>query len=302
MSGIASGDRITREALKATVKDYTEKVLKKIPGFKHVEVSGSYNSDASKNDFGDIDLIITIESKNDKSLTKKEIVKKLLELPTNLIVPFPEGNAKGKRTYNAGELISVLFPQSGVKGKFVQIDNIISLSKEEHDFKKNFLDLPASKQGLLIGLARSAWLEYGDEALKKLNITKPKLEKNQELEFILSSSGLTLRKVTLDGFKELNREVIWESKNWKDVYNLFPTNKYNFSAPFDDLVEEVKSKGFKNPRSAKRIEGLFQSMVSVKSGEVGKPKGQQKEKDIETVKKSFGESNTTFQKYLKRIR
>ena len=65
----------------------------------------------------------------------------------------------GRRYYNSGELISVLYPIVGKEDQYIQVDNIISLTEEEHAFKGSFLDLPAEKQGLIIGLAKVILLE-----------------------------------------------------------------------------------------------------------------------------------------------
>jgi hypothetical protein len=287
MSGIAGGDRISRDDVQPTVDKYVASVLNKIPGFIDYEISGSYKSDLTKSDFGDIDLIITIKSKHDKTVVKRMLVDFFEKMSVKLIVPFNTGRAKGKRTYNSGELVTILFQQSG-NDKYVQIDNIVALSKQEKNFKLQFLNLQANKQGIMLGLVRSAWLEYGNEALKRLRIQKPKLSRNQELEFVVTSSGISLRKVTLgSNFEELDRKVIWTSKNWDDVYKLFPPGKYDFSLPFEDLVQQIKDKGFKNERSSRRLSGIFNSMITVKSGEVGKEKGNEKERSRLKVKNTF---------------
>jgi hypothetical protein len=44
MSGSAGGNRIPRSAVEKTVKEYIDKVLSKVPGFKSAKVSGSYNT------------------------------------------------------------------------------------------------------------------------------------------------------------------------------------------------------------------------------------------------------------------
>ena len=146
MSGSAGGNRIPRPAVEKTVKDYIDKVLSKVPGFKSAKISGSYNTSA-KQDFGDIDLITSFEGE-DKKIFKKELAKYLESLPTDVIVPFKSEKYAGKKTMNTGEIVTILYPITGMPGEFVQIDNIIALSEEEGDFKQNFLDYPAEIQGL----------------------------------------------------------------------------------------------------------------------------------------------------------
>ena len=65
MSGSTGADRIqSREHFKKFLASY-EKVVKQFPGFVSIKPSGSYNSNLSKQDFGDIDLITHIESNKD---------------------------------------------------------------------------------------------------------------------------------------------------------------------------------------------------------------------------------------------
>ena len=73
MSGSAGGNRISRTAVENTVKDYIEKVLSKFPGFKSAKVTGSYNA-GTKQDFGDIDLIVQLEGE-DKKIIKQDLAK-----------------------------------------------------------------------------------------------------------------------------------------------------------------------------------------------------------------------------------
>lgn len=67
MSGVAGGDRIERKDVLPTVNDFKKRILSKYPDFAgDVEISGSYNSNKNKNDFGDIDLIVTFTGTNKK--------------------------------------------------------------------------------------------------------------------------------------------------------------------------------------------------------------------------------------------
>jgi len=289
MSGVAGGNRIKREDIQKTFNDYINLVLKKIPNFIEATLSGSIKTGA-KTDFGDLDIIASFKGEN-KQEVKQQIINSITSLPTSLIVPFKSPKYKGRRYYNAGELVSVLFPITGQPGQYIQVDNIIALSKEEHNFKNMFLDLPAEKQGLLIGLVKTVLLEEDSKnVFRKLGIRNlPPLEKGEEYEFNLSSVNLSLRKVKLENFKELSREIIWSSADWSLVEKLL--QNYNINSSFEELLNDISSK-LKNPRSKKRVSGIFKGMVSVKSGEVDTPKGDNKERAIKLVTQRLSESRT----------
>jgi predicted nucleotidyltransferase len=298
MSGSAGGNRIPRSAVEKTVKEYIDKVLSKVPGFKSAKVSGSYNT-SDKQDFGDIDLIASFEGE-DKKIFKKELAKYLESLPDDVIVPFKSEKYAGKKTMNTGEIVTILYPITGMPGEFVQIDNIIALSEEEGDFKKTFLDYPAEIQGLILGLVKVVTLEEDpNKIIAKMGIKNiPALEPNQEYEFNLSSVGLTLRIVTLgEDYKQLERTDVWKSSNWGDVKKLL--SAYNIDQPFKDLVSDLKK--LKNPRSKNRIKGIFKSMVSIKSGEVNTPKGDNKQMALDTVATLEGKYNSLVQSLISGI-
>ena len=280
MSGSAGGNRIPRAAVDKTAHDYIDKVLSKFPGFKKAKISGSYNT-GTKADFGDIDLIVQLEGE-DKKLIKQELVKYFSSLSDSIIVPFKSDKYKGKKSLSSGELVTVLYPITGIPDQYVQIDNIVSISEEELTFKNTFLDYPAEVQGLILGLAKIICLEEDPKSIfKRLGITNvPALEPNQEYEFNLSSAGLTLRIVTLDNLKEVNRTEVWKSSDWNTVKKLFAN--YNIDADFKTLLKELSTK-LKNPRSKNRIKGIFKSMVSIKSGEVNTPKGDNKQMALDSV-------------------
>jgi cytidyltransferase-like protein len=288
MSGSAGGNRITRESVAKTVDNYINRILKKFPAFKSAKVSGSYNTSA-KEDFGDIDLIVNLES-DDKKGIKVDLAKFLSALPDDVIVPFKSEKYKGKKYLNTGEIVTILYPIEGQPGEYVQIDNIVSVSDDEAEFKKEFLDYPAEIQGLLLGLAKVICLEEDPKAIfARMGINNiPELEANQEYEFNLSSAGLTLRIVTLDNFKEVDRTEVWKTSNWSNIKRLF-TN-YKIDGSFEDLLNDISSK-VKNPRSKNRIKGIFNSMVSIKSGEVGTPKGDNKQKSLDKVNNTLSETN-----------
>jgi cytidyltransferase-like protein len=280
MSGSAGGNRIPREVVEKTVQDYIDKVLSKFPGFKKAKVTGSYNA-GTKQDFGDIDLIVQLDG-TDKKIIKQDLAKYFATLPDSIIVPFKSDKYKGKKSLSSGELVTILYPIVDIPDQFVQIDNIVSISEEESTFKNTFLDYSAEVQGLLLGLAKVICLEEDPKSIfKRLGITNvPELEPNQEYEFNLSGVGLTLRIVTLDNFKEIDRTDVWKSSDWSTVKKLFAN--YNIDTDFKILLKELAST-LKNPRSKNRIKGIFKSMVSIKSGEVGTPKGDNKQIALNSV-------------------
>ena len=279
MSGSAGGTRIRREDVENTVKDYIEKVLKKFPGFVSAKISGSYNT-LGKKDFGDIDLIVQLSGK-DKKQSKVDLSNFFGKISNNLIVPFKSEKYKNKKVLNTGEIVTILYPIHG-SNEFIQIDNIISMDEKEAEFKKSFLDYTASKQALILGLVKTAMLE--DDPIKVLNKMGikniPGLKEHQEYEFNLSSISLTLRIVTLDNFKELNRVDVWKSSRWEDKVKLL--SNYDLNTDFEDLLQQFKHKA-KNPRSKNRVKGVFKSMLSVKSGEVNTPKADEKDKSLNQV-------------------
>ena len=287
MSGVAGGNRILKQDVQATFNKYIDEVLKNIPGFKKASLSGSVKA-GSKADFGDLDIITWFEGE-DKKEVKQRIIDAITKLPNNIIVPFKSEKYTGRRYYNSGELISVLFPIEGKSDEFIQVDNIIALTEEESVFKGSFLDLPAEKQGLLIGLAKVILLEENPEdVFRRMGISGlPKLKRGEEYEFNLSSVKLSLRKVKLENFKEVAREEVWSTTNWGTIKILF--KGFNIDGSFEDLLDDI-SKRLTNPRSKNRVAGIFRSMVSVKSGEVGTAKGKGKEDALEKVAQTLSEA------------
>ena len=280
MSGVAGGNRIQKADVQRTFDKYIKDVLSKVPGFKKASLSGSVKV-GTKPDYGDLDLVTWFEG-TDKKEVKKRLIKVATAKPDSIIVPFKSEKYTGRKYYNSGEIITVLYPIAGKTDEYIQVDNIIALSEEEHGFKNNFLDLPAEKQGLILGLAKVITLEEDPQSIfKRLSISDvPPLGDSEEYEFNLSSGKLSLRKVKLDNFKEVARQELWTTTNWGLIKQLF-TN-YNIEGSFEQLLNDLKS-NLKNPRSKRRIKGIFNSMVSVKSGEVGTPKGAGKEKALNAV-------------------
>jgi len=298
MSGVAGADRIEREFVEPTLNDFRNKVLQNFPGFKSVQTSGSYNTSAKK-DFGDIDLIVHIEG-SDKKTIKKDLQNYLERLPQSIVIPFT-GKHQGKRTYNAGELVSLRYPQFNNPGKSVQIDCIIALDEDESNFKKTFLDYPAEIQGLILGLVKVAFQEAqtagkAENLLSEFNIDITSLpqEPNTKYEFNLSGQKLEFRSYEQnEQGQEVKgtRNIHWYSTRWSDVTRLLPG--YNFDRGFESLLYQI-DRIIKNPTSKQRIRGVFNSMVSVKSGEVGTPKADKKEQSIKAVNTVLEQKSTNF--------
>lgn len=286
MSGVTGAERVRSRADFAQFVDEYREVINNFPGFIDMTTSGSYNSDLSKQDFGDIDLIVQFDNWPEKALIKKMLVKYFEKFSEDVIVPFTSEKYAGRRTSNTGELVSVRY-HSKTLGYSVQIDNIVALSAEEMEFKRQFLDLPAEKQGLVLGLVKVAAIEYAPRSLfemlgiKDMNSYPSKIL-DAEWEFSLSSSKLELRLVHYKPgtTEQLQHDIYWTSQDWNDVKKLL--GHYDLDLTFPHLLLRVR-RNIKNPRSAKRIMGLFKSMVSVKSGEVGTPKGEMKERALTQV-------------------
>jgi len=290
LSGVAGGTRIQKADVQKTFDKYVKEILNNIDGFKKATLSGSVKVGA-KPDYGDLDIITHFQA-SDKKQAKQNIISLVKSKPDSLIVPFKSERYQGRKYYNSGEIITVLYPIEGKQDQFIQIDNIIALSDEEHGFKNNFLDVPAAKQGLILGLAKVILLEENpSQVFSRLGIKDiPTLQDDEELEFNLSSNKLTLRKVKLQNFKTISKQEVWSSTDWSLINKLF--KNYNIDGSFEQLLQQIKSK-VKNPRSKKRIKGLFNSMVSIKSGEVGTPKGQGKQQALDAVNSLLENTETT---------
>lgn len=302
-SGVAGAERVkSRADFKHFLDDY-RKLISQYPGFQSMNPSGSYNSDLTKQDFGDIDLIVHIKSDKTKPELKKDLQNWFHKQPDTVIVPFSSQKYVGKRSYNSGEIVTVRYHDDKL-GYSAQIDNIIALDSAEAEFKQRFLDYPAAKQGLILGLVKIAAIETDPNKLfKSLGINIKKLDPqgigaDQEYEFNLSSNELQLRKVTYEPgtFKQADRIILWTSRNMDDLSKLL--YQYDLDDNFAGLLNQAKEK-IHNPRSNKRMEGVFSSMVSVKSGEVGTKKGEEKISDIQAVRSAFTEdAKPTLREYF----
>jgi nicotinamide mononucleotide adenylyltransferase len=142
---------------------------------------------------------------------------------------------------------------------------------------------------LLIGLAKVILLEQDpQDVFRRMGISNvPELAEGEEFEFNLSSVKLSLRKVKLENFREVAREEVWSTTAWGTIKILF--QGFNIDGSFEDLLDDVARK-LTNARSKNRIAGIFKSMVSVKSGEVGTAKGKGKEDALEKVAQTLAEA------------
>lgn len=287
-SGVAGASRVaSRQDFEKFLQDY-ETLISQFPGYQGMQATGSYHSDPNKEDFGDIDLVVHIQSDADKAQVKRDLAQFLQAQPETIIVPFSSEKHAGKRTYNAGELVSVRFHSDSV-GDSAQIDNIIALSPSEAEYKSGFLNYPAPKQGLILGLVKVAAQETDPARLfDMLGIDlDANLPEGQEWEFNVSPVELQLRRVTYEPgtTKQASRDIVWRSRNMNDLETLL--YQYDLDQSFEDLV--VQAQGvIKNPRSGARIAGLFRSMITVKSGEVDTPKAQQKIAATKLIDRVFG--------------
>lgn len=291
MSGSIGGNRILREHVRPTVEKFEKEVLKKFTGYKKYEITGSYNAGIKK-DHGDIDLCIWIDSKNDIKNIKKEFKQYIENLSDELIPKFRSGKNKGKKAQLYGSIVTCQTPIVGKEEDFVQIDNIIVLTQEELNFQKSFLNLNAQLQTLYTAIVRVAQNNIKEKAFNYFNINNlSELNINQEFEFVLSSAGLSLRKVTLnEEYKQINKEEIWRSVNWNDVIYLIDNilNINSNNKEYEELLD-ITSKVFKNDeRARRRICGVMKSMINIGPGEINTPKGEAKENGIKLAFNKLG--------------
>ena len=277
MSGSIGGHRINRGDVQPTLDDYIEKVLKPFPGFQDCAITGSYNA-GTKKDHGDIDLVVYIDAKDVKKL-KKDFKAYLEKQPDDITVPFSIGKRKGDKAQLFGAIVTCGFPIHGTSDP-VQIDNILVTTRNDATFQRSFLNLNAQKQALFQGLVRVLLLhENPTRIFRHFDLTElPDPTAGQEYEFVLSTSGLSLRLVNLSSdFKEISRTEMWRSNNWDDVKWLL--KDYDMDGEYEDIMDIV-AKRITDERSRRRIVGIMKSMIRVGPGEVGTPKGEAKEAGI----------------------
>lgn len=279
MSGSIGGKRIKRAEVQPTLDNYIEKVLKGFPGFVSAQITGSYNA-GTRADHGDIDIAVHIKG-NDVKTVKKNFKAYLDSLSDDLTPKFVFGRNEGKKAQLYGAIVTCGFPINGRPEDYVQIDNIIVTNENEQRFQREFLDLDAAKQGLVMGLIRVILHhKNADKILDHIGLVDlPKLSGNQEYEFVLSSAGLSFRRVTLgNDMREVSRDELWRSANWDIVEYIL--SDFNLKQSYEELLEQVAKMVKNNERSRKRIVGIMKSMIRVGPGEVGTPKGIGKENAI----------------------
>lgn len=309
ISGVAGGSRIKREEVADTVANFKSQILDQYKYFSgdmnDIVISGSYQSDLSRKDFGDIDLIINFESPLSKKELKLDFVKWMMSTRKNLIRPFESEKYAGRYYSNTGELVSILFPIAH-SDRAAQIDIIFSMDAVELNFKKEFLNLPAEKQGLVLGLTKVIFLKEDNvrKVFGMLNIPYEPLEDpNQEYEMTLSSVSLTVEIITYKdkvNYKILNKEVLKRITDWDTILRILELEIKGIAhVSFQDLLDMIKNKDWKNDRALKRIAGTFKSMISIKSGEVGTPKGFKKQEALDQIETLISED--IFNSYLKKV-
>jgi len=280
MSGCTGADRITKEKVQLVTTNYITNILSKYPHYKgKYKITGSYNV-GKKQTYGDIDMVVLMDNTMPKNEMKKDFTKWLVKnYDEKTIQRFTSIKHTGKRFYNAGELVSIKYPQN--KTTSVQIDNIFSMDENEFNFKTNFLNLPAEIQGLYLGIIKTIMLEVNPKRILNDLCINIELDNKFEYEFNLSGQALQLRKVKLENYKTISSEIVWESSNWEDVEYLLKLRNCN-TQDFYILLQNIKN-NFYNRRSKHRIKGLFKSMISVKSGEINTEKGYHKEMCLSRV-------------------
>jgi hypothetical protein len=278
MSGAAGGTRINKEDLKFTIRDYRDSILKPLGLDKSYNITG-VRSRPEKNVFGDIDIVVSFPGGDKKEL--KQDLAKFLEHIEKIPTIAHKNN---KKYFIHGNIVTILYPIFGKENEYVQIDNIVTASKEEGKFTFNMLDLPAQEQTLAIGLAKTIFTELDEKQIenlfKELGITNPeKPNEGEEYDFNLNPSELTLRIVPIG--KNDGREI-WKSNKFEDVKKLTSALGINIEKDkFDNIIPKIKK--FKNRRSIDRLKGMFVRNIRVGDAEKGIEKGIKKQQAIDTV-------------------
>ena len=278
MSGAAGGSRIKKEDLKATIRDYRDNILKPLGLDKSYSITG-VRSRPEKDIFGDIDVVVSFPG-GDKKELKQDLAKFLSQV--DKIPPIP--HKKNNKYFIHGNIVSTLYPIIGKEGEYVQIDNIVTTSKEEGKFVYNMLDLPAQEQTLAIGLAKAIFTELDEKQIerlfKELNVpTNERPGEDEEYDFNLNPSELSLRIVPIG--KNDGREI-WKSNKFEDVKKLTAALGVDIEKDkFDTIVSKVKK--FKNRRSIDRLKGMFAKNIRVGDAEKGIEKGIKKQQAMDAV-------------------
>lgn len=319
MSGSTGADRVLKEdipkivsKMKTVLSGFSfEHNGNKITPFRgNTTLSGSINTNPTKKDFGDVDLIVSFEVE-DSSITKNIIageLKKWLEKShKSLLIPFRTEKHKGKLANNSfGSIVTIMIEVPGKSNATAQVDIILAMGIEEMNFKKGFLDLPAEKQGLVLGLIKTVLLEGDPKAIfKTLKLKYKKLPQFKEYDFTLSSGGLSIDIVDSQDapVKTKEKENLARITDWEVIKNLL--SEYDIDkSKFDDLLLKIKNKSWKSSRSLKRLKGVFNSMVLVTHGEIGTEKGEKKQSAINAVEDALKDLlvESFFERYLNIIK
>ena len=278
MSGAAGGSRISKENLKATIRDYRENVLKPLDLDKSYSITG-VRSRPEKDIYGDIDIVVSFPG-GDKKELKQDLAKFISQIDKIPSLPHKKNN----KYFIHGNIVSILYPIIGKEGEYVQIDNIVAASKEEGKFAYNMLDLPAQEQTLAIGLAKTIFTELDEKQIEKLfkelNVpTSDRPGEGEEYDFNLNPSELTLRIVPIG---EKDGREIWRSNKFEDVKKLTAALGVDIEKDkFDTIVSKVKK--FKNRRSIDRLKGMFAKNIRVGDTEKEIEKGIKKQQAMDAV-------------------
>ena len=278
MSGAAGGSRIKKEDLKATIRDYRDNILKPLGLDKSYSITG-VRSRPEKDIFGDIDIVVSFPGGEKKEL-KQDLAKFLSQVDAIPTIPHKKNN----KYFIHGNIVSTLYPIFGKEDEYVQIDNIVTTSKEEGNFTFNMLDLPAQEQTLAIGLAKTIFTELDEKQIenlfKELNVpTNERPGEGEEYDFNLNPSELTLQIVPIG---KNDGRTIWKSNKFEDVKKLTTALGINIETDkFDDIVSKIKN--FKNRRSIDRLKGMFAKNIRVGPAEKELEKGIKKQQAIDAV-------------------
>jgi len=278
MSGAAGGSRIKKEDLKATIRDYRDNVLKPLGLDKSYTITG-VRTRPEKEIFGDIDVVVSFPGGDKKEL--KQTLAKFIE-QVNKIPEIPQ--KKNKKYFIHGSIVSILYPIYGKENEYVQIDNIVTASKEEGKFTYKMLDLPAQEQGLALGLVKAVFTELDQNQINKLfkdlgisDIEKP--GEGEEYDFNLNPSELSLSIVPVG---KGGGKTIWKSNKFSDIKIVLNALGIDIEKDkFDTIISKIKK--FKNRRSIDRLKGMYAKNIRVGDAEVGLDKGIKKQQSLDTV-------------------
>jgi hypothetical protein len=278
MSGAAGGSRIKKEDLKATIRDYRDNILKPLGLDKSYSITG-VRSRPEKDIFGDIDIVVSFPGGEKKEL-KQDLAKFLSQVDAIPTIPHKKNN----KYFIHGNIVSTLYPIFGKEDEYVQIDNIVTTSKEEGNFTFNMLDLPAQEQTLTLGLAKTIFTELDEKQIenlfKELNVpTNERPGEGEEYDFNLNPSELSLQIVPIG---KNDGRTIWKSNKFEDVKKLTSALGINIETDkFDSIVSKIKN--FKNRRSIDRLKGMFAKNIRVGPAEKELEKGIKKQQAIDAV-------------------